>query len=163
MNEIDLAKFTWMDEPIAWAREMAGHLKNVDSHGHLVTVSATMPQTPLDLWTDSRIDWVQIHAYGTDVSNLMFERLSPFQNLAKPVLMGEFGGGTESRDDIPDQDGVRLQASLWLTACSPSAGVAMPWWWDTYIETRNLYPVLAAAKKFVAGDDRRGRYGPWVG
>ncbi len=162
MNEIDLAKYTWPDDAIHWAREMAGHLKGVDSHGHLVTVSATMPNTPIDLWTDSRIDWVQIHAYGTDVSNLMFERLSPFQSLQKPVLMGEFGGGTESRDDIPDQDGARLQASLWLTACSPSSGAAMPWWWDTYIETRNLYPVMAAAKKFVEGDDRRGRYGQWV-
>ncbi|HLX64131.1 MAG TPA: cellulase family glycosylhydrolase [Planctomycetota bacterium] len=162
MNEIDLAKFTYIEEPIAWAREMAGHLKGVDAHGHLVTVSATMKNTPLDLWTDSRLDWVQIHAYGTDVSNLFFERISPFQNLAKPVLMGEFGGGTESRDDIPDQDGARLQASLWLSACSPSCGVAMPWWWDTYIESRNLYPVLAAAKKFIAGEDRRGRYGQWV-
>ena len=162
MNEIDLARYTWPDDAIHWSREMAGHLKNVDAHGHLVTVSATMRDTPQDLWTDSRIDWVQIHAYGKDVSNLMFERISPFQTMQKPVLMGEFGGGTESRDDIPDQDGARLQASLWITACSPSCGTAMPWWWDTYIETRNLYPVMAAAQKFVAGEDRRGRYGQWV-
>jgi len=162
MNEIDLAKFSYFDEAIHWAREMAGHLKGVDPHGHLVTVSATLRDAPMELWTDSRIDWVQIHAYGKDVSNLMFERISPFQTMLKPVLMGEFGGGTESRDDIPDQDGARLQASLWVTACSPSCGAAMPWWWDTYIETRNLYPVMAATKKFVAGEDRRGRFGNWV-
>ncbi len=162
MNEIDLAKYVWQDEVIRWSREMAGHLHSVDAHEHLVTVSATLQGAPLDLWSDSRLDWIEIHSYGTDVSNLFFERMSPLQNLPKPMLMGEFGGGTESRDDIPDKDGARLQAALWLTACSPSCGAAMPWWWDTYIETRNLYPVMAAAKKFVAGEDRRGRYGLWV-
>ncbi len=162
MNEIDLAKWTWQDEAINWAREMAGHLKSVDAHGHMVTVSATLQGAPLELWSDSRIDWIQIHSYGTDVANLFFERMSPLQNLPKPMLMGEFGGGTESRDDIPDKDGARLQAALWLTACSPSCGAAMPWWWDTYIEARNLYPVMAAAKKFTDGEDRRNRYGLWV-
>jgi hypothetical protein len=162
MNEIDLAKYVWPDEVINWSREMAGHLKNADAHGHLVTVSATTHGFPMELWSDSHIDWVQIHSYGTDVSNLLFERISPFQNTPKPVLLGEFGGGTESKDDIPDQNGARLQAALWLSACAPTCGAAMPWWWDTYIESRNLYPVLAAARKFVEGEDRRGRYGQWV-
>ena len=162
MNEIDLAKYTWPDDVIAWSREMAGHLKAVDPHGHLVTVSATSHGFPMELWNSPSIDWINIHSYGTDVSNLFFERLSPFQNIQKPVLLAEFGGGTEARDDIPDQDGARLQASLWLSACSPSCGCAMPWWWDTYIEARGLYPVLSAARKFSANDDRRGRFNLWV-
>jgi len=36
--------------------------------------------------------------------------------------------------------------------------LALPWWWDTYIEARGLYPVLASASQFTAGEDRRGRY-----
>lgn len=162
MNEIDLAKYMWPDDVVAWSKEMAGHLKSVDPHGHLVTVSSTTHGFPMDLWGSPNIDWINIHAYGTDVSNLFFERLSPFQNIQKPVLLAEFGGGTEARDDIPDQDGARLQASLWLSACSPSCGAAMPWWWDTYIETRSLYPVLEHARKFVAGEDYRGRFNQWV-
>jgi hypothetical protein len=161
-NEIDLANYVAPDDVIRWTREMAGYLKSVDAHSHLVTVSATTTTFPLELFHDSRIDWIQFHCYGPDVSNLLFQRLSPFQTIAKPLVLGEFGGGTESRDDIPDKDGARLQAALWLSACSPMAGAAMPWWWDTYIEARDLYPVLAAARKFVAGEDRRGRYGAWV-
>ena len=44
----------------------------------MATLMAQYRDTPMDLWTDSRIDWIQIHAYGKDVSNLMFERISPF-------------------------------------------------------------------------------------
>ena len=152
-NEIDLAKYVWPDDVMRWSREMAGYLKSVDAHNHLVTVSTTTTRFPTEIFADSHLDWIQIHSYGTDVSNLLFERLSPFQLYPKPLVLGEFGGGTESRDDIPDQDGARLQAALWLSACSPSAGAAMPWWWDTYIQARDLYPVLGAAKKFVAGED----------
>jgi hypothetical protein len=103
-----------------------------------------------------------MHGYGTDVSPLVQRFLAPFQLLNKPVLLAEFGGGWDARDDIPDKDGARLQAGLWLTACSPACGSALPWWWDTYIETRNLYPVLNAAARFVEGDDRRDRFGEWV-
>jgi len=162
MNEIDIARYETPDDAVAWAREMAGHLKSSDVHGHLVTVSTVGVHFQPELWQDSRLDFVSIHGYGTDVARLIQDRLAPFQKLSKPVLLAEFGGGYDARDDIPDKDGARLQAALWLTACSPACGTALPWWWDTYIESRNLYPLLASCAHFVAGDDRRARFGEWV-
>jgi hypothetical protein len=162
INEMNLAKFDNPEDVSAWSREMAGHLRAADVHEHLITTSTTSVSFEANLWNDNRIDFVSVHGYGTSVSQLVYQHLSPFQNTRKPVLLAEFGGGTEAGDDIPDKDGARMQASLWLTACSPGCGMAMPWWWDTYIEARNLYPVLAAAGRFVAGDDRRGRYTEWV-
>jgi hypothetical protein len=146
----------------AWSREMAGALKAADVHNHLVTTSTTNTAFARELWTDPRLDFISVHAYGTDVSPLVRRYFGPFSHLPKPVLMAEFGGGTEPEDDIPDKDGARLQASLWLTMCSPSCGAALPWWWDTYIEARNLYPVLAAASRFMENEDRRGRFQQWV-
>ncbi|MCY3024365.1 MAG: cellulase family glycosylhydrolase [Planctomycetota bacterium] len=162
MNEMDLARYDSPEEVVAWAREMAGHLGYVDVHGHLVTASVIGTHFQPELWQDPRLDFISIHGYGTDVTNVVYRHLSPLRTLSKPVLLAEFGGGTDPGDDIPDKDGARLQAALWLTACSPACGVALPWWWDTYIEARNLYPVLAAAGRFVAGEDRRGRFGEWV-
>ncbi|HYG74004.1 MAG TPA: cellulase family glycosylhydrolase [Planctomycetota bacterium] len=162
INEMDLARFDNPDDVGAWSREMAGHLKSVDVHNHLVTTSSTNVSFQPDLWNDGRIDFISVHGYGTDVPALVQHYLSPFRSVLKPVVLAEFGGGTEPADDIPDKDGARLQASLWLTACSPNAGLALPWWWDTYIEARNLYPVLASAGRFIAGDDRRERYSEWV-
>lgn len=158
MNELDLARYDQPDDAGNWAREMAGHLKRVDAHGHLVTVSVSNTDFQQELFEDGRIDFVSIHAYGTDVAPLMARSIHPYLPFNKPVLLGEFGGGWEAADDIPDKDGARLQAALWLTACSPYCGTALPWWWDTYIEARGLYPVMEAAARFTAGEDRRGRY-----
>jgi len=162
INEMDLARFDNPDDVGAWSREMAGHLKSTDTHNHLVTTSTTNVGFQPDLWNDGRVDFVSVHGYGTDVPGVLTHYLSPFRSLSKPVLLAEFGGGTEPIDDVPDKDGARLQASLWLSACSPYCGLALPWWWDTYIEARNLYPVMAAAGRFVAGEDRRERFGEWV-
>ena len=162
MNEIDLARYDNPEDAVGWAREMAGHIRYADVHGHLVTVSTIHPQFQPEMWQDPRMDFVSIHGYSRDVASVVERSLAPFRLLNKPVLLAEFGGGTDARDDIPDKDGARLQAGLWLTACSPACGTALPWWWDTYIESRNLYPVLAAAARFVEGDDRRGRFGEWV-
>jgi hypothetical protein len=162
VNEMDLTKFDSPGDVDAWSREMAGVLKATDVHHHLVTTSTTRTDFAKDVWTDSRLDFISVHAYGTDVSPLIRRYFSPFGHLPKPVLMAEFGGGTEPEDDIPDKDGARLQASLWLTMCSPSCGAALPWWWDTYIEARGLYPVLAAGRRFMENEDRRGRFDQWV-
>jgi hypothetical protein len=36
-------------------------------------------------------------------------------------------------------------------------GACLPWWWDTHIESRNLYGHFAALGAFLKGEDRRGR------
>ncbi|HEY3320689.1 MAG TPA: cellulase family glycosylhydrolase [Planctomycetota bacterium] len=162
MNEFDLARYETPEDASNWVREMAGHLKGADAHGHLVTASVTNPGFQPEVWQDGRLDFVSIHGYGTAVPDVVSRSLTPYLQLGKPVLLAEFGGGWEAADDIPDKDGARLQSALWLTACSQSCGLALPWWWDTYIEARGLYPVMASAAKFVAGDDRRERLQEYV-
>jgi hypothetical protein len=162
MNEADLARYDSDEHVIAWHREMSAHLRTADIHNHLITTSLTRADFRPDLWRDPNIDFISVHVYGNDVSNVVYGILSPFNTIKKPVLLAEFGGGWRPQDDIPDKDGARLQAALWLTACSPCCGAALPWWWDTYIEARNLYPVFSAASRFIHNDDRRERFGEWV-
>jgi hypothetical protein len=162
INEMNLAGYGSRDEMAAWTHEMAAHLKSSDPHGRLVTTSATRTGFLPEVWRDAGVDFVSMHGYGPDVSDLVYQYLSPFRYANKPVLLAEFGGGWNPGDDLPDKEGVRLQAALWLTMCSPACGAALPWWWDTHIEARGLYPVFAAARRFIEGEDRRERYTEWV-
>ena len=162
MNEENLAVYDSEEDVVAWTREMSAYLSSVDTHKHLITTSLTRPNFRPDIWQDAHLDFISIHSYGTDVRNVVYKALSPFSVIKKPVLLAEFGGGWRATDDLPDKDGARLRAALWETMCAPDCGAALPWWWDTYIETRNLYPVFAAASRFMAGEDRRERFGEFV-
>lgn len=162
INEVDLAKFDRPGDAAAWVREMAGHLKRADPHGHLVTASVTRASFEEAMWDDQNVDVVCAHGYGADVPAVLYEAAKARGARAKPFVLAEFGGGWEPAADQPDAQGIRLQAALWLSACSPSAGAALPWWWDTHIQAHDLYGRFAALARFLEGDDRRGRYGTWV-
>ncbi len=162
INEINIAAYDSEEDVVNWSREMSSYLAAVDTHHHLITNSVNWAGFRPDLWQDSHIDFVSIHSYGPDVASVVYKSFAPFSVIKKPVLLSEFGGGWRATDDLPDKDGARLRAGLWLTACSGSCGTALPWWWDTYIETRHLYPVFTAASHFLVGEDRRERYGEWV-
>lgn len=159
MNEADLAKYDAPEDVAAWALEMAGYLKANDPHGHLVTVSTTRADFAPRLWDDPRTDFVSGHAYGFDAAAALDSQLGPQRWRFKPFLLAEYGGGWQAADDAKDREGRRLQAALWLTACAPAAGCALPWWWDTQIEAHGLYPRFAAVARFLKDDERRARYG----
>lgn len=162
INEVDLAKYERPGDAAGWVREMAGYLKHTDPHGHLVTASVTRASFEEDLWDDPNVDVVCAHGYGADVPAVLYEAAKARGARAKPFVLAEFGGGWEPAADQPDAQGLRLQAALWLSACSPSAGAALPWWWDTHIQAHELHGRFAALARFLKGDDRRGRYGRWV-
>ena len=65
--------------------------------------------------------------------------------------MGEFGidwvfkGGKTSLD----HDGLHLHNALWSSIFTLSAGTAMTWWWDLYIDDLNLYHHFLPVSRFV--------------
>ncbi|MCZ7643878.1 MAG: hypothetical protein M5U26_01115 [Planctomycetota bacterium] len=158
INEADLAGYDREEDAVAWVLEMAGHLKAVDAHGHLVTASTTRPEFGARLWDDPRIDFVSGHAYGFDAGEALGGWTDAVAGKPKPFVLAEYGGGWLPQTDQQDKDGRRLQAALWLSACAPAAGCALPWWWDTQIEAFKLYPRFAAVGRFLKGEERRGRY-----
>lgn len=162
INEADLAGFGNGDEMVGWIAEMSSYIKRIDPHKHLVTVSTVKPEFQPRMWLDPNVDFVSAHGYGKDVANVLVTRLSPRLTVFKPFVLAEFGGGWRPITDASDPKGIRLQTALWLTACSPSAGTALPWWWDTQVEAHKLYGRFEALGRFLKGEDRRGRFRKWV-
>lgn len=143
-NEVD-----WMDEfadkvwmVTQWHQEMAAFLKSIDPYQHIVTTSFAHADNAPDIWDDANIDLTQTHFY---LNNNHLERAlvngvrTYLDYFDKPTLTGEFGLGASADFAQTDPDGIHLHNALWATLFAGSAGTAMTWWWDNYIEPNDLY------------------------
>lgn len=126
-----------------WHAEMAAFLKDNDPYEHLVTTSYADDQYDPAVWHNPDIDFTQTHYYinvpnpERTYSKGIKNYLTSFQ---KPTLVGEFGlGDSGSGLGTLDPNGIHIHNSLWASLFSGGMGTAMTWWWDNYIEPRNLY------------------------
>jgi hypothetical protein len=141
-----------IDKVRDWHAEMAAYLKTIDPYKHLVSTSyAESDQDPV-VWNNPDIDFTQTHFY-INTSNIeralaggVREYLAEFD---KPTLTGEFGlGGSPSLSNT-DPDGIHLHNALWGALMSGGMGTGMTWWWDVYVEPRDLYYHFSAVRTFT--------------
>ncbi len=133
---------------IAWHREMATYLREVDANRHLVTTSfwGTNPATNPQCWAISDIAFTQTHNYdGASTIRARTEQmlaLSP-----KPHIIAE-GGGPPGAD--VDPEGIEFHNCLWAGALSGAAGATLPWHWRERIEPRDLFFHYTAIARFAS-------------
>ncbi|MCB0534317.1 MAG: DUF5060 domain-containing protein [Lewinellaceae bacterium] len=154
-NEVD-----WTDEfaqrkdaVAAWHSEMSAFLKNNDPYQHLVTTSFAQDFYDPQTWQQPYIDLTQTHYYinTSNMERVLANGLRKYLNdFDKPTLTGEFGLNTSGTNlSVADPDGIHLHNSLWASLFGGGAGAGLSWWWDNYIEPKNLYyhfaPVSAVA------------------
>jgi len=138
------------DEIVAWHREMAGYLHEVDPHGHPVTTShwGTNAEVNERTWALPEIDFTQTHNYaGAGAIRARTARmleLSP-----KPHIIGEGGGPSPGPDGAIDPAGIDFHNSLWAGVFSGAAGTTLPWWWRERIEPNDLFHHYTALRSFV--------------
>lgn len=136
-----------------WHDEMGQYLKKLDARKHLVTTSYGGEEDP-ELWRLSSMDFTQNHLYAEvdniekAVSGKGLDNLSAF---GKPTYGGEFGisVGGEGLSNI-DPNGIHIHNTMWASAFSGALGAAATWWWDNYVEPRNLYPLFTPLSKVLA-------------
>lgn len=126
-----------------WHGEMAAFLKNIDVNKHLVTTSFAHDHNDAGTWNLEDIDFTQTHYYA-GVSNpekiLSAGSRDYLLQYDKPTLNGEFGINAQNISlGTIDPKGVYIHNSIWATAFSGAMGTAMTWWWDNYIDPKNLY------------------------
>jgi hypothetical protein len=143
-----------VNAPAPWVQEMARALREMDANRHLITTTYGNDA----VWQLPEIDFTQTHHYGD--SGSIPDSAEPLSALCrdhtarfgKPHLIGEFGIDWRTYDGKYDPDGlgVNFHHGLWASALSGGMGGAMIWYWDGYVEPRNLYYHLTALKKFAA-------------
>lgn len=136
-----------------WHQEMAAYIKSKDVYQHLVTTSYAHDNNDPATWSLENIDFTQTHYYvgAPNLESILAAgSRSYIQQFKKPTLNGEFGinSGNVALSSI-DPNGVYIHNTLWATALSGAMGTAMSWWWDNYIDPKNLYTHFKGISSFV--------------
>lgn len=153
-NEVTLTDDYDSKLDIAWQKEMAQYIKTLDPYKHLITTSY-FGNFPKDIWRLPEIDFGQIHMYTPEIVTTLDGLYEIMKDYRKPYFVGEFGGSNQSGIDRGDPEATTQHCGIWAQYTTPSAGNAMPWEWDSFIDPCNLYFHWLALAKFNEGEDRR--------
>ena len=148
---------------VGWTREMVEFIKQNDIYGHPVTSSLGNGLDWPEFWNDTGVDFVQVHHYihgeplagdeQSDAASFAMKAADAVPGGGRPYLLAEFG--CQDSDDFKyselDTQGLHIHNALWASALSGAAGSPMAWWWDTYIEQKDLYFHFAALSAFCEG------------
>ncbi|NLW48516.1 MAG: DUF5060 domain-containing protein, partial [Firmicutes bacterium] len=121
-----------------WMEEMNNYLKIIDPYDRLVSNSySSSYRGDEPEWTTTAVDYLQIHQYNQfNWSKAWWQTISDLRKFSsKPILIGEYG----LQSIVNDPQGIHFHEGLWAGIFTGSAGTAMLWWWDTFIEPNNLY------------------------
>jgi hypothetical protein len=140
-NEVDIIERFDVAAVRDWHKKMAEYIKAHDPYHHLVTTSYARPDGVPIIDAVDGIDFVQIHFYDAQdfaerASDLICRRRS---RVTKPVIIGEFGAGTQGEGNAADPTGVHLHNAIWASVMAGAAGCANIWWWDSYVGPKDLY------------------------
>jgi len=151
-NEVDIVDGYDSKVIAAWHAEMARTLRHLDPWRHLITTSFASPHGDPAVMGLPELDFAQPHCYGAkDMVKDLFERLPAVD---RPCFYGEFGiDGDGKKTAETDPTGIHLHNALYASVGQGQAGAPMTWWWDSYVDPKNLYPVFAAFARWIGGFD----------
>lgn len=135
-----------------WIAEMTPVLREFDPNPHLISTSYAQSNR-IAINSLPEIDFAQVHLYST--SGPAIEMPDLFQQWAaktpgKPILFAEFGASTAGEERTAlDQQGLHLHNGLWAATFSGFASPAMYWWWDSYVDPLQLWPVFQRLDAFL--------------
>ncbi len=146
-----------------WHVEMAGFVKSIDVHDRLVSSSSTRGygEKLVDAFRDSAMDFIMFHDYNMlDVAPHLINIVElGDEYYRKPVVIGEFGieyrGGGMTGASDPEHVG--LHNGTWAGFFSETPILPMSWWWDSYIDTLDLWYHFANLSRFADSLDFAAR------
>lgn len=163
-NEVDWTDSFAVKKPLvtAWHNEMANYLRALDVNKHLISTSYAIDYNDPATWNLASIDFTQTHYYSrtANLEKILVSGVKDYlKNYNKPTLNGEFGlevtaGQAEA---IEDSTGMHLHNAIWATIFGGAFGTGMSWYWDSYIDPKNLYnqykPLAATVDKIKFKED----------
>jgi len=135
-------------------RKLAAHLRTLDPYGRMFTTSYGGDTSDDRHWRMPEVAYTQIHCYDTaDPSETLSRWARDLSDrYRKPMMITEFGPGTEGPVEGMDPLAINLHNGIWASLLGGSAGCALNWhWW--YVHDWNLYRHYAPLSKFTKGID----------
>jgi hypothetical protein len=141
-----------------WLQDAVTYLREVDPYNHLITAGSREPA--FDLWQAADLDFTEVQFYQERPVKQAVDQVAGTLDVLDgalahtngPVLLTGFSLNPWFEPTADDPTGVHVRNTIWAAAFSGSAGSAMPWWWDTYIDHQNLYriftPLALYAREF---------------
>jgi hypothetical protein len=153
-NEVDLTRDFQVDRVQDWHQRMSAVLRDLDPYDHLITTSTANTMGVRDLELIPGLDYFQTHHYGSpDLATTVAIQHSRKASWGKPHLVGEIGADAAGPRADVDPKGHQIHDPMWASVATGVAGAAMPWWWDSLIDPKGLYPLFGAVARFVDGID----------
>ncbi len=139
--------------PAQWVAQMSAYLKTHDPYHHLITTTYGKRA----VWRLPDIDFTQTHTYGdgSDIPDhapvIHYDVKLNVALYHKPHLVSEFGIDWRKNDADYDPKGlgINLHNGLWAATMSGAAGGAMIWYWDSYVQPKNLYHEFTSLAAFA--------------
>ncbi|MBI5930977.1 MAG: DUF5060 domain-containing protein [Chloroflexi bacterium] len=140
-----------------WLNRMIDTLHQADAFTHLVTVGTDNLQS--DILANPLLDFLQAQVYQARPIEQAKDQVATVLNgltditalTTRPVLLTEFSLNPWFEPTADDPSGVHIRDTIWPAALSGSAGGAMSWWWDTYLDPQNLYDLYTPLALFTQG------------
>ncbi len=141
-----------------WHRNTARDLRKLDPWHHLITTSLGHDKGHKIIEGIPEMDLIQIHHYDTpDLAASLGELWKKRrENFKKPFFSGEFGcdaTGMNAGNHGADPKGVHLHNGLFASVGNMCAGTPMVWYWDSYVEPNNLYPIYGNFANWISDFD----------
>ncbi len=162
-NEVDWIETYTSTAGNLWHDEMAQYIDSIDPNQHMITTSLnnqTFLSNNYKVFDLDSIDYVNVHHYGiyNHVDFLPTKQNNVFEIFDKPVIYDEVGyqgwGGQDQIDADPNN--VTLHQALWGGALGGGAGTAMNWWWESWIETYDVYSEYSGIATYASYMDLTG-------
>jgi hypothetical protein len=151
-NEVDLTT-GYRTAPVRdWHQRMGRALREMDPYRHLITTSFSNTDGDKAIDTLPELDYVQTHHYNNpDLPLAIAKAQAQKAAYGKPHLVGEIGADAEGARAKDDPEGLQIHDPAWASIMLGYAGTAQPWWWDSLIAPKNLYPLFSGMARFTAG------------
>ncbi|CAI7995235.1 Mannan endo-1,4-beta-mannosidase A, partial [Geodia barretti] len=147
-NEVDICDDYNTAVQVEWNEEMSSYLRSLDVCNHLISTSFSNSNGDQTVQGLAALNFTMTHNYGSsDIAAATAQYASKKQMMyKKPSYVAEFGIGDEDNDKA----GVSLHNGLWAPLFALGAGTSMSWWWDSWVDPNNLYPIFKPFSVFVS-------------
>jgi hypothetical protein len=157
-NEVQFTNGWWdgnQTNVVNWHNEMSSYIRSIDNFKHPVTTSSHGSGFE-NIWNLPDINIIQVHYYGTDIIHTLEQTALGLADFNKPVIMGEFGIGTEGSTQPEPyatqlKEGLEMHNGIWSSFLAKSS--AHLWWWDIYVDPCNLYGVFTPLAAYAANEN----------